>query len=1373
MADRGDQDVDSLKAVERRLRRTATRLVVIGLALAALIFLGGRAAIAWRLGDDEAVLRRAQHEVRDQFEQTAASLQRVARQLATSSDLIATLPSKRENAPRLLFDQVARAAGSTRSGAALTVFDASGAALAWSGPSSDLPIDRLTGPAALFVVRGPLGLRLVGIEPVLTSGAPPGEPGSGAAFRRLGSVAVEQPLSTFALRMAAERDSFSMATSVGAVTLRQTFAAQLGEDEPGRLVLRAPSGEALLEASIPSSAPEARRQRWEDGVRKAVFIVLGLTLLMVGASCVLYRGAATRLPAFRVGLTFAIVALIAGARVLFWWASTPGAWVDDALWSSAGYASVLLRGVHRSPLDLLLSVIAFAAIVICCVSPLRWYACRMRARRRDPSASAGDRLRCLATQLVAGVIVLALQLGALVIIGDTVENTSVHMLRLTLLPWNTARLTLLVALVVLQASTVWLAVLVLRMALAGWRVDRGGWWLRLAVLVMWVLPSVAAVLLIFGTTYTPNLPRPPLVLTALLVSAAAYGTRHGVAWFRHGSQATRLAAMLLSLLLPAWFLYPSLVHFVDLAKRKLIETQYAQDTRNHPSELLAHLHEALRQIDQVPRLADLVQAAGRNTTGGAASTEPAFTLWNSTDLEQFRLTSAVELYGGDDTLISRFALNFPQLEPGPPRAEQAVLPIVRRRGCDKWELAGEAAPVGADERRMLHAERGICSTDPVTGAQRIVGAVVVYTMLDYSALRFISSQNPYFEFLRGSRVETRQGSAASDVELAIYGWGHSPIYTSANRAWQLDDEVFARAYASRDPFWTVLSRGDGRDHAYVSNDRAGIYVLGYPVITTFSHLVHLAELSTLSAITFVLLITGVALVQRLHRHGPYPAQLLVREIRTSFYRKLFLAFVAAAVVPVLTLALLVRTYFASQLREDVEAEAVRTAAVAKRLTEESIALQERQTSAPASALTDDAMVWISRVINQDVNVFDGAKLLVTSERDLFASGLLPIRTPDSVYRAIALQRLPNYIDWEDIGEFSYLVAAAPVQAGSRSAILTVPLASRNRDIEREIDELDRGVHLGALVLILLGAGIGYWMAERIGDPVQRLTRATRRIAAGDLSARVIVKTADELQRLVEAFNRMAGELQRQRQQLERTNRLEAWAEMARQVAHDIKNPLTPIQLSAEHLRRVHRDRGQPLSPVLDNCVDTILSQVRLLRQIASEFSSFGTSPQVHRVPTTMKALISEVVDPYRLGSAERVTFDVEVSDSLPPLSLDPMLISRAITNIVENALYAMPSGGVLSVRVREQPVGRTIHMAIADTGVGMEEDAAQRVFEPYFSTKSSGTGLGLSIARRNIELHGGTIAVQTRKGEGTTVTIDLPIEGNRVLTLPAPAAAIS
>jgi signal transduction histidine kinase len=1092
------------------------------------------------------------------------------------------------------------------------------------------------------------------------------------------------------------------------------------------------------------------RARWRRTVNTLIFAVLGLTVLFVAASCVLYRDT-THVPTFRAMLTPIIIGLILIARVIFWWASTPLDWTGAIAARSPGvYVSALLHEIHRSPLDLLLSVLAFTGIVLVLVDPVRRYTLQRRGTRRRMD-SAGTLLYALGLHLLAGVVLLALELIVLLIVGDTVENANVHLLRLTLFPWNSGRFALLLALLLLQASVLWLGVLIYRVAIAGWRIDLSPWWQRLLVPLAWITPSLGALASLY--LHDRGLPLVPLLATALLAAIAAYLSRRGVPWYRHGSQALRITTLFLALLLPGWLLYPSLVHFVDLAKRRLIETQYAVETRDHPKALLERLTDALHQIDQVPAIGELTQAA--RPANERPSIEPAFTLWRETDLNTFRLTSAVEVYGPDGTLASRFALNFPESSPGTSH-------YVGKR-CTWEDLSAEAIPVGADERRIVHAERGICITDPQTGASRLVGSIVLYVMLDYNALPFISSQSPYFEFVRGAQPG-ENASAGSDVELAVYGWGHLTIFTSSNRAWQLDDDVFRRVYQSRSPFWTVLSRGDVRDHAYISNDRNGIYVLGYPVLTTFNHLVYLAEMTSFAAITFVILLTGAGLVRRLHQHGPYPAELLVREFRVSFYRKLFLSFVAAVIVPVFALALLVRAYVANQLQDDVESESVRTATVARRFLEESVAQQERQGgTAGATVLTDDMMVWISRVINQDVNIFEGPRLLVTSERDLFASGLLPMRTPDSVYRAIGLQRLSNYVDREQIGDFTYLMAATPVQVGAREAILTVPLASRQLETLREIDELDRGVHLGALVLILLGAAVGYWMAERIGDPVQRLTRATRRIAAGDLNTRVIVKTADELQRLVEAFNKMAGELQRQRQQLERTNRLEAWAEMARQVAHDIKNPLTPIQLSAEHLRRVHQDRGTPLAPVLDNCVDTILSQVRMLRQIASEFSSFGISPTVNATPTRLRELLNEVVDPYRLGGAERVKFDVDIPDTLPDLIVDRMLISRAVTNIIENALFAMPSGGTLTLEARALHDPRAgdeisgVELKISDTGGGMDEEAARRVFEPYFSTKAAGTGLGLSIARRNVELHNGTIAIRSRRGDGTTVIIVLPV----------------
>jgi nitrogen fixation/metabolism regulation signal transduction histidine kinase len=213
--------------------------------------------------------------------------------------------------------------------------------------------------------------------------------------------------------------------------------------------------------------------------------------------------------------------------------------------------------------------------------------------------------------------------------------------------------------------------------------------------------------------------------------------------------------------------------------------------------------------------------------------------------------------------------------------------------------------------------------------------------------------------------------------------------------------------------------------------------------------------------------------------------------------------------------------------------------------------------------------------------------------------------------------------------------------------------------------------------------------------------------------------------------------------------------MARQVAHDIKNPLTPIQLNAEHLRRVHQDRGTPLGRTLDECVNNILLQVRLLRQIASEFSSFASSPTARPVPSSLHELITEVLQPYQVGLEDRVRVEQHVDESLPAVMIDKPILARALTNIIENALHAMPGGGTLRVRARALDDKR-VELTLTDTGVGMDRAALDRIFEPYFSTRATGTGLGLTIAKRNVELNGGTIAVESVRGQGTTVRMILP-----------------
>jgi nitrogen fixation/metabolism regulation signal transduction histidine kinase len=388
-----------------------------------------------------------------------------------------------------------------------------------------------------------------------------------------------------------------------------------------------------------------------------------------------------------------------------------------------------------------------------------------------------------------------------------------------------------------------------------------------------------------------------------------------------------------------------------------------------------------------------------------------------------------------------------------------------------------------------------------------------------------------------------------------------------------------------------------------------------------------------------------------------------------------------------------------------------------------------------------------------VNLFSGSQLVATSQRDLFDSGLLPTRTPASVYRNIALNRLPSYTGDDRIGGFSYLIAAAPVPGRGRETILSIPLALRQREIAREIDELNRGVLVGAALVVVLVAALGLYVAGRVSTPVSRLTRATRQIAAGRLDVRIAADTADELRRLVDDFNLMASTLESQRDELTRTNQLKAWAEMARQVAHEIKNPLTPIQLSAEHLRRVHDDQGKPLGRVFEQCLDTILGQVRLLRQIAGEFSNYAASPVPQIAPVSIADLLTTVVTPYQVvgGSIET---SLEIESNLPPVAADRTLVARALTNVIENGRQAMPSGGRVWVRAARDG-SEWVRVTITDSGVGMDDVARARAFEPYFSTKTAGSGLGLPNAKRNIELCGGSLSLESAPGRGTTITVRL------------------
>jgi len=236
----------------------------------------------------------------------------------------------------------------------------------------------------------------------------------------------------------------------------------------------------------------------------------------------------------------------------------------------------------------------------------------------------------------------------------------------------------------------------------------------------------------------------------------------------------------------------------------------------------------------------------------------------------------------------------------------------------------------------------------------------------------------------------------------------------------------------------------------------------------------------------------------------------------------------------------------------------------------------------------------------------------------------------------------------------------------------------------------------------------------------------------------------------------------------RSNRLAAWAEMARRIAHEIKNPLTPIQLSAEHIRRLHEEGHPDFPRVLNECLRTIMEEVATLRQISAEFSTYARIPTPRKEQVPLSELLADTLRPYRAVMPPGTTLAADVPAGLPVLEVDRSLLSRAIVNLIENALQAMPRGGLLGVRALS--AGQEARIEVSDTGMGMDAAAQARIFEPYFSTKDTGTGLGLAIARKAVEEHGGRIEVASAPQRGTTMTIVLPV--SRTTDVPsAPAAA--
>jgi len=339
-----------------------------------------------------------------------------------------------------------------------------------------------------------------------------------------------------------------------------------------------------------------------------------------------------------------------------------------------------------------------------------------------------------------------------------------------------------------------------------------------------------------------------------------------------------------------------------------------------------------------------------------------------------------------------------------------------------------------------------------------------------------------------------------------------------------------------------------------------------------------------------------------------------------------------------------------------------------------------------------------------------------------------------------------------------------------AAMTAIPLFGRDHQLlaillvessRSELTSLKKYIQGTALLAgvgsILLGLALSFWTASRVTRPLRQLAASVQEVAGGRWDTRASVGSSDEVGQLARDFNRMTEQLVEHRDRMLQAERVAAWRELARRLAHELKNPLFPLQITIENLQRA-RETPQ-FEEVFRESTTTLLAELDNLKTIIGRFSDFAKMPAPELEPVNLNQVALEVVKLFdaQIHAPGRPAVEVklELADNLADVPADPEQIRRALRNLVLNALDAMPAGGTLALRT-EQLDGK-VALEVSDSGAGLTPEECERLFTPYYTTKQQGTGLGLAIVQSVVSDHKGAITVRSEPGKGATFRIELRI----------------
>lgn len=400
---------------------------------------------------------------------------------------------------------------------------------------------------------------------------------------------------------------------------------------------------------------------------------------------------------------------------------------------------------------------------------------------------------------------------------------------------------------------------------------------------------------------------------------------------------------------------------------------------------------------------------------------------------------------------------------------------------------------------------------------------------------------------------------------------------------------------------------------------------------------------------------------------------------------------------------------------------------------------------------------LSKVFVTDINLYDpDGHILATSRPKVFNIGLIGEQMNTQAFNQLKIQNKSEFIHQENIGDLNYISAYLPFfnSDGKLLAFVNLQHFGQQQEVENQIQQFLVAIINVFMLLLAISIILAIIMSNWVTKPLRLLQTNLSLIRFGKKNQTIDYNKNDEIGALVREYNKKLMELEQTADQLAKSERESAWRDMAKQVAHEIKNPLTPMKLSIQQMMRVFEKENPEAKIKIDRLANSLIEQIDGLTKIANEFSNFAKMPTPHLEKVELIEICKNVIS---LFSQDEYTIAFSTNENEVYISADKDQLIRAINNLLKNSIQSFEFDRPGEINISVQLKKENCLIKIQDNGSGIPLNQQNKIFVPYFTTKSTGTGIGLSITKQIIENHNGTINFQTTENSGTIFTIELPI----------------